>query len=182
MSTLTLRAKHWQVFLLTVILLTMMHLTIEDQMFLSGIMGAVGYCLYFIWFAVLGNTLFPLLPRDADYSLTWFLIDIILVAASLSALLILVDSRSYQAEGIATLPMLYIFFAMLHGPWFLAAALVAVEKKRKPEFGFYFGTLLLFLFWPVGVWFIQPRLNKLLEEAEWEKKALEELGTEKQAS
>ena len=169
MSTFTLRAKHWQVFLLTAILLTMMRLTIEGQVFFFGIMGAVGYCLYFIWFAILGNTLFPLLPRAANYSLTWFLIDTILVAASLSALSILVDSRTYQAEGIAALPMLYIFFAMFHAPWFLAASLVAIEKKRKSEFGFYFGTLLLFLFWPVGVWFIQPRLNKLLKEAEWVK-------------
>ncbi|WP_460615167.1 MULTISPECIES: hypothetical protein [Hymenobacter] len=161
MSDFILRAKHWQVFLMTVVALFLTNFTIEDSALLTGIVGAIGYCLYFVWFAVMGNTLFSHMPREIEYSLTWFLINIFLVAVSCASSAILMGNHTYHAQGVEALPGFYFFFAMIHVPWFLAVSLVAIEKKRKPEFGFYFGTLILFLFWPIGLWFIQPRLNKV---------------------
>lgn len=121
----------------------------------------------------MGNALAPLLPRDADYNLTWFLIDIALVTAVCASSVIIMDNRTYHAEGLEALPSFYLMFAMMHAPWFLAVSLVAVEKKRASEFGFYFGTLLLFLFWPLGLWFVQPRLNKVYEQRKRENQAME---------
>ena len=40
-------------------------------------------------------------------------------------------------------------------------ALVSVEKNKEAEFGDYFLTLLLFAFSWIGLWFIQPRIQKI---------------------
>lgn len=176
MNDVVLRAKHWQVFLYSLSTLVLANTLINDDALLSGVIGATGYSLYFIWFAALGNAMFRFLPPKAEYSLVWFLINIVLVIAFFSGLVILTDDRSVHATGFAALLLFYVFFAMLHTPWFLAVCLVAIEKQRKPEFGFYFGTLLLFLCWPLGVWVIQPRLNALWEEEQWQQNALRQLG------
>ncbi|TGE26183.1 hypothetical protein [Hymenobacter metallicola] len=166
MNDVMLRAKHWQVFLYILPILILANITIVDSPLLSNSMSALAYGCYFTWFALLGNRLFLLLPRNVDFSLTWFLVDTVVVIATFAATVILTDDRSFQGEGLMALPVFYVFFAAGHTFWFLAATLVAVEKRRRPEFGFYFGTLLLFLFWPIGVWFIQPRLNKVWKEQE----------------
>jgi hypothetical protein len=176
MNDLVLRAKHWQVFLYSLSTLILANTLASNNSVFSGVTGATGYFLYFVWFAVLGNTMFRFLPSTADYSLVWFLINISLVIAFFAGLAILTEDRSVHATGFAALLLFYVFFAMIHAPWFLAVCLVAIEKQRKPEFGFYFGTLMLFLFWPLGVWVIQPRLNVLWEEEKWQKNALEQLG------
>jgi hypothetical protein len=40
-------------------------------------------------------------------------------------------------------------------------ALVSAEKNKEAEFGDYFVTILLFIFSWLGLWFIQPRVQKL---------------------
>jgi hypothetical protein len=163
MNDFVLRAKHWQVFLLLVPMLILVNLIIVSSPLLSGFISAVWCCIYLTWFALLGNSLFALLPRVVHYNLTWFTLDIALLMMASTAVIILTDDRQFQGEGLAALLVFYLFFAIGHVFWFLAASLVAVEKQRKPELGFYFGTLLLFVFWLIGVWFIQARLNAIVK-------------------
>ncbi|KAA9325583.1 hypothetical protein F0P96_19850 [Hymenobacter busanensis] len=138
-----------------------MNTNVSGNPMLTAALYSIGIILYLGWFVVLGQTLAKFLPRQANYSLNWFLIDVFIVLAAFCAVAILTDNHSYQAEGLAAIPVFYLFFAVGHVFWFPAVTLVAIEKQRKPEFGFYFGTLLLMLFWPIGVWFIQPRLNRI---------------------
>lgn len=51
----------------------------------------------------------------------------------------------------------FLFISML-----VAISLVSAEKKDAAAFREYFSTFLLFLFVPIGVWFIQPRIQRLL--------------------
>jgi hypothetical protein len=37
---------------------------------------------------------------------------------------------------------------------------VAIEIKGEPEFNQYPVTMLQIFFWPIGIWFIQPGLNR----------------------
>jgi hypothetical protein len=39
----------------------------------------------------------------------------------------------------------------------------SVELKRDVPFGDFTGEFFAFLFYPVGLWFVQPRLNKIFE-------------------
>jgi len=40
--------------------------------------------------------------------------------------------------------------------------LVTLERRQPVTFFDYSGPFFLFWFFPIGVWFIQPRVNKLL--------------------
>jgi hypothetical protein len=48
--------------------------------------------------------------------------------------------------------------------YFVSKNLVLAETKKPVSFYEYAGPLFLLWFFPVGVWFIQPRINRLFEE------------------
>lgn len=45
-----------------------------------------------------------------------------------------------------------------------ARLLVSFESKEEIDINDYFGDIFRFIFWPIGIWNIQPRLNRLLEK------------------
>jgi hypothetical protein len=48
--------------------------------------------------------------------------------------------------------------------YFLSRILEAAERQQIATFRQYIGTLLLFLFYPIGVWWLQPRVKKVLAD------------------
>lgn len=56
------------------------------------------------------------------------------------------------------LAMAAIFYALL----FTAKSLVTLEKNEAVGFFEYSGPFFLIWFFPIGVWFVQPRVNRLL--------------------
>ncbi len=48
--------------------------------------------------------------------------------------------------------------------YFLSKCLVIAEKRLDIIFMDYFETFLLFLFYPVGIWWLQPRVKKVLTD------------------
>ncbi len=56
------------------------------------------------------------------------------------------------------LAMLGIFYSLV----FTANRLTTLERKQKVSFFDYSGPFFLLWFFPIGIWFIQPRVNKLL--------------------
>lgn len=56
------------------------------------------------------------------------------------------------------LAMVGIFYALL----FTANRLVTLERRQKVSFFDYSGPFFLIWFFPLGVWFVQPRVNRLL--------------------
>ena len=53
---------------------------------------------------------------------------------------------------------------MFYGLWFTAKQFSALQKNEDVKFIDYSGPFFLFWFSPVGVWFLQPRINDLLGE------------------
>lgn len=154
-----LKAKHWVVFMLFLLGYILTSFTGLD-IILRGCILIAGIVLYVGWYILLGNALHGYLPRKAYYSLTWFLIDGFLIIVTYASAIILFDGIM-EATGFASLLGLYLFFAIGHLFWFPAATLVAIEIGREPEFNEYGGTLLQLIVWPIGIWFIQPRLNRI---------------------
>lgn len=63
---------------------------------------------------------------------------------------------------IAVFPLhLLAMFCLFYGPGFITRNLVAAETGKVVSFRDYVGPLLLLWFFPVGIWFIQPRINRL---------------------
>ncbi|GAB4092818.1 hypothetical protein [Flaviaesturariibacter terrae] len=60
----------------------------------------------------------------------------------------------------------YVVFAMLQATLFACKTLAKLEYKREVTFGDYFNNLLLVFFFFVGVWFLQPKVNRLIATKE----------------
>jgi hypothetical protein len=51
--------------------------------------------------------------------------------------------------------------AGLYMVFFVSKTLKTIELKSDPKFIHYVLIMLGFVFWPIGIWFIQPKVNKL---------------------
>jgi hypothetical protein len=48
--------------------------------------------------------------------------------------------------------------------YFTAKTLKSAEMQREAHFSDYIGDFFLLWFYPVGIWFIQPRINRIVQE------------------
>ena len=58
---------------------------------------------------------------------------------------------------------LFSVFCMFYCLFFNAKALKAVELQSPVEFSDYVGEYFSLLFLPVGIWFLQPKINRLFD-------------------
>ena len=66
---------------------------------------------------------------------------------------------------VATVPLsLLAVFCMFYNLYFVAKNLVTAETGRSASFSNYAGPFFLLWFFLIGVWFIQPRINRLYTE------------------
>jgi hypothetical protein len=56
-------------------------------------------------------------------------------------------------------------FCILHTFYFVAKTVKSAELQRNPSFSNFVGDFFLIWIFPVGIWFIQPRINRLIENA-----------------
>jgi hypothetical protein len=61
------------------------------------------------------------------------------------------------------------FFYCIH---FASKSLKAVELQRTVTFRDYVADFFLFWFFPIGVWFIQPKINKIFNRTLQEKEQI----------
>lgn len=53
-------------------------------------------------------------------------------------------------------------FGIIYTMYFVAKTITSVEMKKESHFSDYIGDFFLIWFFPVGIWFIQPRINKII--------------------
>jgi hypothetical protein len=159
MDTLLLKAKHWEVFIFLAAIYFLSTYCIDKSIISVAVFSAllVGYIG---WYALLGNSLYKYLPRKVDYNITWFLLDAFLLIVLYGVIMIFVDGN-LQVYGLIALPFFYVLFAIAHLVWFPVALLVSIENGSRSTFSQYAGTMLQLVVWPIGIWFVQPRLNKI---------------------
>ncbi|MNL47293.1 hypothetical protein D3C87_1700740 [compost metagenome] len=59
---------------------------------------------------------------------------------------------------------LFSIFCLIYTLYFNAKSLKAVETRKPVTFSDFAGEFFLLWFFPVGVWIIQPRINKIFSE------------------
>ncbi|MDH4471219.1 MAG: hypothetical protein QE487_01355 [Fluviicola sp.] len=57
----------------------------------------------------------------------------------------------------------FAMFCIIYVLYFIAKTLKSVELQREAHFSDYIGEFFLIWFFPVGVWFIQPRVNRIVQ-------------------
>lgn len=59
---------------------------------------------------------------------------------------------------------LFAIFCFLYTFYFVAKTFKTVELQREVTFGDFAGEFFLLWFYPVGVWILQPKINKMIEQ------------------
>jgi hypothetical protein len=169
------RAKHWQIFLLFVAVLAIGEFpvignftaAVTPQEGYAGVFvvtevaTAVAACCFLVWLWSLGsflNSIVPIAPRPGNKFFSF--------AVIYSALYIPVSMAIFQSINpklfVATVPLsLLAVFCMFYNLYFVARNLVIAETGRSGSFSNYAGPFFLLWFFLIGVWFIQPRVNRL---------------------
>jgi hypothetical protein len=185
-----LRLKHWQLFLVFVgIPLVFEFLIIlaifkfpQDPVRIFRLVPAIMLlvmALYFSWFYTLGTSLYKKLPPSVSMNLQRFKFFLIVPAIYITLVVFVVFMVSVQKGGpgflylepahliffpIFVILHLFSMFCIFYCLYFLARAMKAVEWQRPVEFGDYAGEFFLFWFFVIGVWILQPRINRIFGE------------------
>jgi len=160
MTDRLMKAKHWQIFLGWLLLFWLYSLVDhKGYPILFTIARVLLYIAYFGWFLLLERTLKAYLPSGSNVSSSLFIGCIaFLVGAIGYGALVATPGESIPVEGFVALPFLFAFFYL---PYHLGKLLATVEHRKAINFGRHFGETILFLFYPLGMWLLQPRINEL---------------------
>jgi peptidoglycan/LPS O-acetylase OafA/YrhL len=161
-----LTAKHWQVFIVLAMGLFLNNFVVEDNPTLTTIIEVIGYLTYFLWPMLVGHGLQDYFPKKLVLSETFFLINGFISVTAILAMMIISDGQGMSFSGVEALPMFYVFYAFLYYLFFPGRSLRTIENKRTADFGECIGDFFLVAFLPIGIWFLQPRINKIVDEQE----------------
>jgi hypothetical protein len=181
-----LTAKHWQLFLLTFVFPICMELTGMIIVFITRepmyifpfffLIMIVAMGTQFGWFYCVGKALGQKLPPNAGMNLNRFLsfvmvpiiyFGLLFIAAVLFGVYMLnvgEPSPFFALIFIIVIPLhFFSIFCIFYTFWFIAKSLKMVESWKQVTFGDYAGDFFLIWFFFVGVWFIQPRINRIFD-------------------
>ena len=67
---------------------------------------------------------------------------------------------------IAVIVPLHLFsiFCIFYSVYFVAKTFKTVELQREVTFSDFVGEFFMLWFYPIGIWIIQPKINKMIEE------------------
>jgi hypothetical protein len=156
-----LRLKHWQVFIILIIGLIIGNFEIEGKQTLTTILLLTGMLTYFSWILFVGHGLYQLLPNKIELNYNLFLMNSFIWLTAYIIVMVISDGQGMTFSGVEAIPGFYVFFAFLHFLIFPARTLKSIEKDRKADIGECIGDFFLIVFLPIGIWFLQPRINKV---------------------
>ena len=183
-----LKAKHWQLFsvfyglpLLFESLLFFKYnnrfsnINSSEFLALNFLNILIPLLIYFIWLWYVGKKLNYNLPLGIKQNEITLNVSFLFIILYLIFLFFLINSGILynfitlinNSKNInIIIPFLFItlltFFALLFCCFFVAKSLRRKEIKRNVKFDeFFIDFLLIIVLFPIGIWFIQPRINKL---------------------
>ncbi len=178
--TFLLKIKHWQLFLLVCVIPLILflpeikitnrvlYITIPDSFQFSLIVTSL---LIFFWFMNLGNMLHKKLPPSVKMKIGSFrslltFCFLYLLLRSLALNWINDDPQNLDRFLLVYIGNLIYIICMVYCIWFLAKELKSVELQQSVTFTDFISEFFLIWFFPVGIWVLQPRINKLYQNSE----------------
>jgi len=63
--------------------------------------------------------------------------------------------------AIFMLILIFVMYCLLYPSYFIAETFKTCELQREVKFHEFIGAFFLFLLYPIGIWIIQPKVNKM---------------------
>ena len=184
---LFLTMKHWQLFLLLMgipmaLQMAAIPIVLDNSGGLEIVLQAMPYVIilvagfFFAWVHTLGAALHAKLPESAPMSLLTFRLMLAIPATlvltiAVLAWLVFTDHtevfRGMDDAFVSAFLILYFMslFATLYVLYFISKSLVSVEEQAPVTFKRYAGAFFALWFFPLGIWFFQPRVNAIFDES-----------------
>lgn len=180
--TRLLHLKHWQLFLLLIAIPMLLQMIVVSNTFINGnsfllttalpVLMVLVMGVYFGWFYTLGNKLHQKLPLAAPMNLKRFkaflLVPVLYITAiGLSLTLFSQSDSEWFTDNMGILALiivplhLFSMFCIFHSMYFIAKALKSIEWQQAVRFNDFAGEFFFLWFFPIGIWFLQPRINKI---------------------
>ena len=186
-----LRAKHWQVFLVTCGLPYLFQLILMPTMMVGNsfvsslnlllIITIVCAFILFGWLWSVAIGLQSKIPVEVKMNVRRFKTFLLFTVVYLCVFSVYMSSL-FNSIGLVhinnvetmfgmfwiILPLhLFCIFCMFYCLYFVAKTFKTVELQREAMFSDFAGEFFLFWFFPVGVWIVQPKINKMIQDNEW---------------
>jgi hypothetical protein len=153
-------AKHWLVFtiIMTPSVLRKFYLLNDTVLYLLFFVCYIG------WFLLIGTGL-KTIERTPVMNYKLFLATgILLVVTGVSFRILSQTQFIFDGAIIVPIAMAGILGGLIILSSFIAKNLKVQERGNDIDINDYFGDILLLMFFPIGIWMIQPRLNKLADK------------------
>lgn len=184
-----LKAKHWQIFVITfglpfLIQIIMMPMTIigNDPMIMLKVFPLI--MILFIggflgWFWSIGVGLQNKIPNNIKMKVGRFKTFLIIPFLYMLLLLgfigfsiggLVESGQEPSGEMIAGMvgvivPLhLFSMFCMFYCLYFVAKTFKTVELQKEVSFSDFAGEFFMIWFFPIGIWIVQPKINKMIED------------------
>jgi hypothetical protein len=162
------KAKHWQIFG-TLILISFFQAMLRTA---DPIVSAISYIILIVvsigWILLLGIGLTKKLPNQNSRQFAIFISTgiILIVVVTVLRLLMTFGIVDFEKNTTTLTVVLASYFilslAVIYS--YPAKTLKSLETKGEIDINDYFGDIFRLLFWPIGIWTIQPRINKMANE------------------
>ena len=184
-----LKAKHWQMFLLTFGIPMIFQLTLfvgaflklesgysQEPSFLSQsivffpLMMLLYTVVFFGWFWSVGIGLQSKIPDSIQMKVKRFKIfffsPLVYILFFLGFFMSSIGRFGPDPAMLTVIFPLHLFsmFCMFYILYFVAKTIKTVELQREVSFSDFVGEFFLIWFYPIGVWIIQAKINKMVEE------------------
>lgn len=197
-----LRAKHWQLFILTFGVLMIFQFVMMGTVFASigngippdpseffsllaafMIFAVISSAILYGWMWSIAIGLQSKVPANVKMKVgrfkLFFFIPIVYMFFFLTGMGVLFNVMSGAIEsGVPPDPAilfgsfalvfplhLFAMFCMFYCIYFVAKTFKTAELQRETTFSDFIGEFFLVWFYPVGVWILQPKINKMVNEA-----------------
>lgn len=176
-----LKLKSWQLFCLLVAVpfvgqffvdpfsLAARGADLEDLLLVTGAVVYLSTIIVLVWFWALGTQLNQFVAQELRPSSGLFKVSIIFQAVYALLFVILLFSLT-DNPSLSWIPLflcpfhLLAMFSFLYSPYFISKNLVLAEKRAEVKTEDVIGPFFALCFFPVGVWFLQPRVNALYKQ------------------
>jgi hypothetical protein len=175
------RAKHWQIFILLVGVgfvgdVVAVVSSISETARSPQDFGKIGLPLGFVtvlfmfcflgWFWSMGSFLSSIVQPSLRLKMGFFRFALVYPGLYIFVFMALFLRTTSNPALLAIIFPLHFFamFCIFYGLYFVSKSLVLAETNKPVTFYDYAGPFFLIWFFPVGVWFTQPRINRLYAE------------------
>ena len=168
-----LRAKHWQVFFLmwgayfvgTIVLVGSVPEGPVENPLKVGLFAEVVMLPFIVvlmgWLWPMGSFLFSISEPSLKLNIHYFRFAIVFPTLYLLTALPFFLSHNSTVEAIILPLHLLALFCLIYVFYFVSKSLILAEKREAVTFNDYALSLFLLFFSLIGIWLIQPRINRL---------------------